>query len=269
MSDSIENKLRNLSKSVEKPMPTLFQAGEGLDEGIMVKKPGGPNPNTGSDCADIARGRDDSYVIFMVYTWIINQMYCRRNPLTDDINFCYPVSVGLPVDGSIEGEGQVTTRDEPLRWQRLHPDFDPANPATWGSVFGPGGLAEKHVRFFQCQQGNDGLPGTGPCPGLTDADINATVEIIRQLYIRRCGFAVTETGACCFPAGDFGGFSCVQTNSEADCAARSGTFYSGQTCKQIGGDNCALAPNPQKAKSQILAAKEIASAVIRKLKDRK
>lgn len=194
---------------------------------------------------------------------MIGSMYCRRSPVSDDIRFCTPVYPGAPADPSIEGEGQVTTRDEPLLWQRLHPDFDPTNPSTWGSLFGPGGLVESYVRYWNCYR------DTGECPGLTDADIRKAVDAIKDLWIRRCGFAVTETGACCFPIGDFGGFSCVQTNSEAECTARSGTFYSGQTCQMIGGDNCALAPNPQKAKSQTLAAKEIASAIIKKLRDKK
>lgn len=46
MSDSIENKLRNLSKAVDTPVPTPFEAGESIDEAMMSKRPGGPNPNT-------------------------------------------------------------------------------------------------------------------------------------------------------------------------------------------------------------------------------
>jgi hypothetical protein len=256
MSDSIENKLRNLSKSVEKPMPTLFYTAEPMEEGAGGGKgPGGPNPNTGKDCLV---GIAPSW-IFMIYDMLIYTMYGK--------------SPGEPINGSIEGPGQVTTRDEPLAWQRVHPDFDPADPSTWGSVFGPGGEAERLINYFHCR--TDSGQGESLC---TPAEVSAFIDMLRQLYTRRCGFAVAESGACCFPAGDFSGFSCVQTNSEADCAARSGTFYSGLTCQQIGGDNCGLAPlppegplppvalNPQKAKSQTLAAKEIAAAVIRKLR---
>jgi hypothetical protein len=42
-------------------------------------------------------------------------------------------------------------------------------------------------------------------------------------------------GACCSPAGDFGGFECSQANSAAQC---NGTFHPGKQCSEIGGDNC-------------------------------
>lgn len=196
MSDSIENKLRNLSKAV-KPEPTPFQ------DGPVFRGPGGPNPNTGSDCSFTPDGGSDhstmfAYTMLHCYEWIITDMYCRRSPLSDDLRFCTPLYPGLPLygDATVDCENatpamfcQVTTRDRPLLWQRQHPDFDPANPSTWGSMFGPGGRAEYYVRYLNCPAGGS------TCP---DVDINGMVEHLRQLYIRKCGFAVVEDGACCF-----------------------------------------------------------------------
>lgn len=242
MSGSIENKLRNLSRAVDRPVPTPFEAGESIDEAMMSKKPGGPNPNTGKDCLI---GIAPSW-IFMIYDMLIYTMYGR--------------SVGDPINGSIEGPGQVTTRDEPEQWMRVHQDFNPADPNTWGSVFGPGGEAERLINFFHCK--TESGQGESLC---TPAEVAAWIDMLRQLYTRRCGFAVAESGACCAPE-DFGGFNCTQANSAAEC---SGVFYPGQTCDDIGGNNCGVAPNPVMIKSQKIAAKEIASAIIRKLKNRK
>ena len=61
----------------------------------------------------------------------------------------------------------------------------------------------------------------------------------RMLWDIGCFGRLPETGgACCSPAGDFGGFSCTQVSSAAQC---DGQFYGGKTCEQIGGDNCGAA----------------------------
>jgi len=235
MSDSIENKLRNISKSVKAPpIPTLLRRPEKVDESLMV---GGGGGGSYSICG-VEIPNDDNYTIFMVYTTIISAMYCREAPVAG----CYTVFVGQPFDGSITGEGQVTDRDLPLTWQRNHPEFDPADPGTWGSVFGPGGLAERYVRFWNCNEADGGMDGNGPCSNGYDlAKIARLVEIIRQLYIAKCGFAVSSAGACCAPAGEFGGFTCTEVAGTNNCQ---GNFYPGQSCQQIGGNNCGLAPNP-------------------------
>ena len=66
-----------------------------------------------------------------------------------------------------------------------------------------------------------------------------SIRLAKMLFDARC--YLTEqptTGACCAPAGDFGGFACTQASSEASC---DGQFYPGKTCDQIGGDNCGAA----------------------------
>ncbi len=73
-----------------------------------------------------------------------------------------------------------------------------------------------------------------------DNDGNGVPSVYgRMLWDIGCFGRLPETGgACCSPAGDFEGFSCTQVSSASSC---DGEFYPGQTCDQIGGDNCGAA----------------------------
>jgi hypothetical protein len=166
--------------------------------------------------------------------------------------------------GGGEGEGQVTDRDQPLTWQRQHPEFDPADPGTWGSMFGVGREAERQVRWWHCYQGRDGFYGTGECPGVGDSQINAIVEIIRQLYIARCGFAVAQSGSCCtFP--DFGAAKCSQVGSAANCQ---GVFTPGGNC--AGENPCGgLMPNLIQQNDEMKKQKQVMDMVMSIMKVRK
>jgi hypothetical protein len=171
----------------------------------------------------------------------------------------------MPVIGGNEAPGQVTTRDpvSPL-WERGNPEFNPADPNTWDSVFGPGGEAERLVRFFNCLADANGNYGAGPCPGLTDADIRRMVEELKQLYILRCGFLVQEGGACCSPDGEFGGFRCEPKDSPAQCEG--GIFHTGKTCAELGDDNCALARFVKMPEDNIKTKKQVMDMVMSMIK---
>ncbi|MFN9943757.1 MAG: hypothetical protein ACK56I_30215, partial [bacterium] len=62
-------------------------------------------------------------------------------------------------------------------------------------------------------------------------------ELFKDMLLSRCRI-IDSGGACCTPAGNFGGFACTEVSSEVSC---DGQFYPGQTCDQIGGDNCGAA----------------------------
>ena len=244
MSDSIENKLRNISKSVKGPMPTLFNTDNIADVGPIAKEPKGEIP--GSPCGV----RLSNPTIAIIYDWIIYGIYDR--------------SAGFPVIGGNEGPGQVTTRDpvSPL-WERNNPDWNPADPNTWGSVFGPRGEAERFVRHVSCRDTTTN-PWSTNCPGLTDADINRMVEELKQLYLIKCGFLVQEGGSCCtFP--DFGGAECREVSSAGDCE---GVFTAGGNCS---GDNpCGgLMPNPIQQNDEMKKQKQVMDMVMSIMKVRK
>ena len=115
-----------------------------------------------------------------------------------------------------------------------------------------------------------GVPAATRCAGDPES-----VRLAKMMFDARC--YLTEqatTGACCSPAGDFGGFSCTQVSSAAQC---NGQFYGGQTCEQIGGDNCGAAKdNPinqnllitdlSKGPVSKTNINELVAAAIRKLK---
>jgi hypothetical protein len=92
--------------------------------------------------------------------------------------------------------------------------------------------------------------------------------LLKQLWVRKCGFAVSQAGACCSVVGDFGGFACTEVAGTANCQ---GTFYPGRPCtgeNGIGGDNCGLAPNPLQKNNQAKKQKEVMEAVMSILKVR-
>ena len=254
MKKSIEDQIKLTAlKQTAPPPPTLLEKPGSVKEDLM----GGGG--AGSSPCGVFIPADSGYTIYTVYEWLITQMYCREGLITG----CYSVSPGQPVGGG-EGEGQVNDRDQPLTWQRQHPEFEPADPGTWGSVFGPGGLAERYVRFLNCNMGEDGAYGTGPCPGLSDTQINAMVEILRQLYIARCGFAVAQSGSCCtFP--DFGGAQCEEVESAAVCQ---GVFTPGGNCAEenpCGG----LMPNLIQQNDEMKNQKQVMDMVMSIMKVRK
>lgn len=223
---SLENQIYKLIalKQTAPPLPTLLEKPKSVEEDL-----GGGASNLLCGVSIPLRYHS---LVQQIYIDMINFMYCRPNPIPG--GGCDQLSLGPPLgEGSLPPEQWVTDRDKPLSWQRMHPDFDPDDPATWGSLFGPGGFADKDLRFFLAYMGDDGQYGTGPLrPGVTQADIDAQIDLIRQLYSARCSFATAVLGACCSPAGDFEGFSCTEVSSASMCV---GQFYSGQNCGQI---NC-------------------------------
>ena len=175
-------------------------------------------------------------LVQVTYVLMIEWMYCRPHPIPG--GECDGLFVGPPLgDGSLPAHQWVTDRDKPLSWQRMHPDFNADDPATWGSLFGPGGFVEDRLRWSLAYADENGQYGRGPLlPGVTQADIDAQIDLIRQLYIAKCSFAVAQTGSCCtFP--DFGGAECTQTTSSS-CQ---GIYTAGGNCN--GPNPCGLAPN--------------------------
>lgn len=84
-----------------------------------------------------------------------------------------------------------------------------------------------------------------------------------------------QLGACCKPAGDFGGFECSQTRSE-DCSLSGGVFHAGRQCGEIGGDNCGgVSPirKPNNDLNEITENEEVvtnlSTALIRSLRGKK
>jgi hypothetical protein len=256
MNKSIEDKIRLTALKQTPPPPTLLKKPESVNEDLMGRGGGGQANFCGVNIPN-----EWSEAVLRIYDFLIYTMYCRPGPYGIAAG-CYPVSIGPPIGFVDPGPGQVTDRDEPYAWKRIHPEFDQADPSTWGSVFGPGGEAERLVRYFVCDMGEEDVYGV-PCGDTTAAQINEAVELIRQVYIRRCGFAVSQAGACCSVVGDFGGFACTEVAGTANCQ---GTFYPGQSCQQIGGDNCGLAPNPLQKNNQAKKQKEVMDMVMSMIK---
>jgi hypothetical protein len=252
MNKSIEDKIRLIAlKQAVPPPPTVLKRPESTEESLMG---GGANNQV---CGiTIPSGYADT--VIKVYTIMVESMYCRMG---DNPNFsaCRGLYLAEPIDGTMPIDVTVTDRDLPLLWQRIHPEFDPIDPQTWGSLFGPGEVIEDQVRWFACADPLDGRGPRAPCP---QDHVNAMVDLVRQLYIRKCGFIVSQAGACCTAVGDFGGFACTETASFG-CE---GTFYPGKSCQQIGGSNCALAANPLNMQKENKKAMDLVSAVMKKIK---
>jgi hypothetical protein len=239
MSDSIENKLRNISKSVKAPpIPTLLErVNDTKDDDI------------GPDGAWYPCGiRLSNNTQALIYDAIIYGIYDK--------------SPGLPVIGGNQGRGQVTTRDpvSPL-WERYNPGWNSADPNTWGVVFGPRGEAERLVRSFHCYYDAANHPWSTNCPGLTDADINRMVEELKQLLIAKCGFLVQEGGSCC-TFSEFGTAECNQVGSVADCK---GVYRQGGDCS--GENPCGgLMQNPIQKNEEVKKQKQVMDMVMSMIK---
>lgn len=176
---------------------------------------------------------------------IIHIMYCR--PRLDD-----GTCEGLAATWDVMRPWQtVTDRDLPLFWLREHPEFNQDDPNTWGSVFGPGGLAERIVRSINCQQ------GVSSCH--SDEDVNAMVGFVRQLYTVRCGFLITQGGSCC-TFDDFGTAKCTPTISSS-CP---GVYTAGGSCN--GPNPCGLASNQIQQNDQTKKQTPIMDMVMSTLK---
>jgi len=193
------------------------------------------------------------YDVREVYRDIIPWMYCR--PLPE--GGCEPLYPSEPID-SMPSQQTVTDRDLPLTWQREHPEFNPNDPATWGSVFGPGGFVDRMIRYANCPRDEN----YQPIPCHSEETIREFIDIVRQFYAVRCGFVASQTGACCSPDGEFGGFRCDSTTSTG-CV---GNFYPGKSCADINGNNCGLAPNPLQQSNQVKRPKEAIDMVMSSLK---
>jgi len=179
--------------------------------------------------------------IYDVYEAMITFMYCRDDPTAGDRD-CYPLYLNPETEGPSR---VVTTRDQPLALQRRHPEFNPDDQSTWGPLFGPGGYVKNMVRYHNL--------------GFSDEDMNAMVDIIRQLYAMRCKFVVAQTGSCCV-FDDFGTGQCSETTSYS-CL---GIYTPGGNCN--GPNPCGLAPNPIQQNKQTKEQKQVMDKVMSILK---
>jgi hypothetical protein len=220
----LEDQIRRLIalKQEVPPPPTLLEKSGSVKDGLIGGHPG-PCGTTYPVKYDFL-GAAGVGSVWEIYKWMMPFLYCREFPN----GACEP----LYLDESEGPSHIVTTRDKPLTWQRQHPEFNPDDPATWGSLFGPGGLVERMVRSYH--------------PGVSDEDINAMVDIIRQFYAVKCGFLVSQGGSCC-TFDDFGGAMCREAISADTCE---GVFTLGGSC---GGANpCSgFAPNLIEINDQI------------------
>ena len=186
--------------------------------------------------------------VMEIYQWMIPWMYCRPRPDGE--------CDGLYINDDGGSQFRVTTRDQPLVWQRQHPEFNPDDPSTWGSVFGPNGFVEGMIRAYHCS--SDENWNYVNCP--SDADINEMVDIIRRLYAAKCWFLVAQTGSCC-EFSEFGTASCTTTTSSS-CK---GVFTPGGDCN--GQNPCGGgAPNPVQQNDQGKKQKEAMDMVMSLLK---
>jgi hypothetical protein len=253
---SLEHQVNKLL-ALKQPIPTLLKRPESTEESLMG---GGPTDNF---CGVVVPTRY-RFLVGEIYQEIVDWMYCRPHPIPG--GGCAQLSLGPPLgDGSLPAHQWVTDRDKPLSWQRIHPDFNPDDPATWGSLFGPNGFAADRFTFWirYTTPENYGVHDGPFIHPWNQEDLDAMIELVRQLYIARCSFAVAQTGACCKIAGEFGGFTCVPTTG-SECG--DGTFYPGKSCGDIDDDNCGLARNPIQESDQVKRPKEILDMVMSSLK---
>jgi hypothetical protein len=253
MERSIEDTIKLVA--LKQQTPTVLKRPESTEESLM----GGGSTTT---LCGVTIPQKYYLLVQQTYATMVDWMYCRPHPIPG--GGCNQLSLGPPAgDGSMPADQWVTDRDKPLSWQRMHPDFNPDDPATWGSLFGPGAFVDRELRYFLAYAGEDGQYGTGPLrPGVTQADIDAQIEIIRQLYIARCSFAVGQTGSCCTYL-DFGGAVCEVAGSAGDCL---GVFTAGGNCN--GENPCGVASNPVQQSDQIKKQKEAMDMVMSILKVR-
>ena len=187
-----------------------------------------------------------------IYTEMITYLYCRPRPWDGECELLYIT------DSDAGPQFRVTTRDKPLIWQRDHPEFDPDDPNTWGSLFGPGGAIERATRSAHCIREREGNYNYTWCP--SDAEINERVDAVRRLYAAKCMFLVAQTGSCC-EFSEFGTPSCTTTTSSS-CQ---GVFTPGGDCN--GQNPCGGgAPNPLQQNDQGKKTKEAMDMVVSLLK---
>jgi hypothetical protein len=131
-----------------------------------------------------------------------------------------------------------------------NPNFHPLDPdSLWGTIDGRRWYMRDIWAYW-----------FGPNGGAT---FYPTLRERRMKEMGCFGIPLLRTnGACCAPAGEFGGFTCSSTTSN-QC---NGTFYPGRNCADIGGDNCGLAPNPLQQSDQTKKTKEAMDMVMSLLK---
>ena len=255
MKKSIEDQIKLTAlKQTAPPPPTLLEKPSSVQEDLV----GGGSSDWFCGVTVPPRYR---ILVQDTYEELIGWMYCRPHPIPG--GGCSQLSLGPPLgDGSLPVHQWVTDRDKPLAWQRMHPDFNPDDPATWGSVFGPGGFIEERLRWWLAYADENGQYGSGPLrPGVTQADIDAQIDLIRQLYAAKCSFAVAQTGSCCVFDDGFGGAQCSETTSSS-CP---GIYTPGGNCN--GPNPCGgLAPNQIQQNQQIKEQKQAIDMVMSILK---
>lgn len=268
MKRSIEDQIKLTAlKQTAPPPPTLLEKPKSVQEDLV----GGGSSNMFCGVTIPPRVIDFMARINMryhsvvqdTYEELIGWMYCRPHPIPG--GGCERLYLGPPLGEQPRVAGDwyyiVTDRDKPLTWQRSHPEFNPDDPATWGSVFGPGGFVEERITYHFSYADENGQYGRGPLfPGVTQADIDAMVDFIRQLYAARCGFIVAQTGSCCVFDDDFGGAQCSETTSYS-CP---GIYTPGGNCN--GPNPCGLASNQLQQNDQAKKQTPIMDMVMSALK---
>ena len=140
--------------------------------------------------------------------------------------------------------GQLSPLDDSITG--FHGSENPLDPDSYSSIIDRVTMRQVWAEFFRGGYG-------GYRPNLLQ----------RKILESGCrGNPGDQTGACCSPDGEFGGFRCSQTYGP-QCQ---GTFHSGKTCADIGGDNCGSAMNPIQQNDQTKKTKEAMDMVMSLLK---
>ncbi len=211
--------------------------------------------------------------------WAANATICRTDycqPDSDKNLFMYTAEQ----HGGMPREATVAIPDtDPVEYTLVCIPWDPntAGPEFWASYWARvseigGSLqpwGESLYNMMQLYGGNNS--------GQVVDGVPIPPKWSRYAYDIGCwGKPYQEQlGACCKPAGDFGGFECSQTRSE-DCSLSGGVFHAGRQCGDIGGDNCGgVSPirKPNNDLNEITENEEVvtnlSTALIRSLRGKK
>jgi hypothetical protein len=227
----------------------------------------------------------DAYLQYDYYKW-----YCSSGGGFGDVHEPAPrqLPAGCPSFASLGMAGVISNYagsvDNPLeavpRTYRMLIEYltgrypaDTTIPGNWVNVFGPTRLTEPDMQAPTTpaiwQQFWDGTHPYSRSITSSPFFTPGGLQLAKMMFDARCGIRAEATsGACCSVAGDFGGFSCTQVGGPGEC--QNGTFYSGKTCEQIGGDNCGKSKvsviAPSKRENTQLGTASITDMIIKALR---
>jgi hypothetical protein len=205
--------------------------------------------------------------------WAANATICRTD-------YCWPHSDRDLMMYTAEQHGgqprhsQVAIPDtDPVEYTMVCTPWDPnsAGPDFWNSYWAR--VSERSQQLGEVWE----AMYSGNTSGQVVDGVPIPNRVMRLAYDLGCmGKPYQEQmGACCKPAGDFGGFECSQTRSE-DCSLSGGTFHPGATCQEIGGGNCgASSPTttPNNNSKEVIedekVVKSLSAALIKSLRGKK